>query len=203
VTLLGESLVLDGQTLDPNVSGSITAATLVRRYDGAMRLNLTIQDPAMALLRSGALTRPGKTSKGQQQFAEAAWDRFSAARLTFDGISFRLAGGDFNYDPTTYQVTLGLEDELAVLMRLQNDAVKVSRGQDTRAEFNRTLVRKTLARADVPFTRTIGDRYFSPQAGQREPIAEPKDDDGRTKGFAKGSGSRSRPRTPTASRRRC
>jgi hypothetical protein len=63
--------------------------------------------------------------------------------------------------------------------------VKVSRGQDTRAEFNRTLVRRTLARADVPFTRAINDRYFSPQAGQREPIAEP-DDDGRTKGFAKG-----------------
>jgi hypothetical protein len=39
-----------------------------------------------------------------------------------DGISFRLAGGGFRYDPTTYEVTLSFEDELAVLMRGQHAA---------------------------------------------------------------------------------
>jgi cell wall-associated NlpC family hydrolase len=195
VSLAGEELIIDGQAIDANIAGSITAATLVRRIDGATRLNLTVFDPRMELLAGklkpdgtrepAALTRPGKPSKGQKQFAEAAWDRFSAMRLTFDGISFRLAGGGFRYNPTTYEVTLSFEDELAVLMRGQHAAVKVSRGQDTRAEFNRTLVRRTLARADVRFSRAINDRYFSPQAGQRETIKEP-DEDGRTKGFAKG-----------------
>jgi cell wall-associated NlpC family hydrolase len=185
VSLTGEELVIDGQSIDPNITGSLTAARHVRRYDGASSLNLTVYDPGMELLRSGALTRPGKPSKGQAQFTAAAWDRFSAARLGLDGISFRLAGGGFTYDATTRNVTLTFEDEMATIMRLRTEAIKVSRGQDTRAEFNGTLVRRALARAEVPFTRALADRYFSPQAGQRQPITEPKDD-GRTKGFAAG-----------------
>lgn len=184
--LQSEELRIDGQSIDPNISGSITSATLQRRIDGATRLSLSVFDPNMDLLRSGALTRPGKPSKGQKQFEEAAWDRFSAMRLTLDGVSFLLAGGQFTYEPGTRQTSLTFEDELSERMRRQTKAVKVSRGQDTRAEFMRTLVRKTLAGADVPFTRSIGDRFYSPQAGQREQIAEPKEDEQRTKGFPKG-----------------
>jgi hypothetical protein len=185
MSLAGEELVIDGQTIDAKIAGSITAATLHRRIDGATSLELTIHDPGMDLLRSGALTRPGQPSKRQAVFKQAAWDRFSAARITLDGISFRLAGGTFRYDSQTREVTLTFEDELATLMRLQTRAIKVSRGQETRAEFNGRLVQRALAHADVPFTRALADRYFSPQAGQRSPIKEP-DEEGRTKGFAKG-----------------
>lgn len=187
---VGEELVIDGQRIDVNVAGSVTGATLSRRFDGATRLELRIYDPRMELLRGrpgqpSPLSRPGRPSRGQQQFRRAPWERFSAARLDLDGISFRLAGGGFDYDAATREVTLSFEDELAVIMRGETAPVKVSRGQDTRAEFNGRLVRGALARASVPFSRSLADRYFSPQAGQREPIAEPKDE-GRTKGFAKG-----------------
>lgn len=178
-----ETLTIDGQTMDVNISGSLTGAHLISDYEGVTRLELTIFDPRMDLMRSGALTKPGKPSKGQTAFKEAAWDRFSAARLNLDGVSFRLAGAGFTYSVDTRETRITFEDELATVMRLRDEALKVSRGSDTRAEFLGRLVNGAVKRANLPFT-TKG-RYFSPQAGQKQPIAEPKDE-GREKGFAKG-----------------
>lgn len=183
MSLRGEELVLDGQTMDVNISSSLTGARLVRDYEGTTRLELTIFDPLMNLMRSGVLTRAGKPSSRQKQFSEAAWDRFSAARLNLDGISFRLAGAAFSYSYETRETRVIFEDEMATVMRLRTEPLKVSRGADTRAEFIGRLVSAAVKRANLPFT-TKG-RYFSPQAGQRQPIAEP-DEEGRTKGFAKG-----------------
>lgn len=184
MSLSGEELVIDGQTVDVNITGSLTAATLVRDYEGATRLELTVYDPLMHLMKSGALTRPGKAPSRQKQFKEAAWDRFSAARLVLDGIAFRLAGAAFSYSYETRETRVIFEDELATVMRLRDEPLKVSRGADTRAEFIGRLVSGSVKRAVLPFT-TKG-RYFSPQAGQRQPIAEPGDEEGRTKGFPKG-----------------
>jgi len=179
-----EELVIDGQRMDVNISGSLTGARLTSDYEGVTRLELTIFDPRMDLMRSGALTRPGKPSKGQKAFAEAAWDRFSAARLNLDGISFRLAGAAFSYSYETRETRVVFEDELATVMRLRDEALKVSRGADTRAEFIGRLVNGAVKRASLPFTSK--GRYYSPQAGQKQPIAAPDDEEGRTKGFPKG-----------------
>lgn len=194
--LTGEELVIDGQQVDARIDGSLTQAYLTRRYDGATSLDLTVADNDMALLAGprlpngdrgpAALTRPGQPSKKQDQFTQAAWDRFATARLNLDGVSFMLAGSEGNYDSLPWSNTITFEDEMATIMRRRTEATKVSRGQDTRAEFNRRLVQAALRRADVPFNKQIADRFFSPQAGQRQPQAEPDKEDGREKGFAKG-----------------
>lgn len=193
--LTGEELVIDGQQVDARVDGSLTAAVLTRRMDGATSLDLTIADQDMALLAGpplpdgtrgpAALTRPGKPSKKQDKFTQAAWDRFATARLTLDGISFMLAGSEGNYDSLPWSNTITFEDEMATIMRRRTEPIKVSRGQDTRAEFEGRLVQASLRRADTPFNKQIKDRFFSPQASQKQAQEEP-DEDGREKGFAKG-----------------
>lgn len=184
MSLRGEELVIDGQTMDVNISSSLTGARLVRDYEGTTRLELSIYDPLMNLMRSGVLTRAGKPSARQKQFSGAAWDRFTAARLNLDGISFRLAGASFSYSFETRETMVIFEDELATLLRLRTESMKVSRGADTRAEFIGRLVSTAVKRGNLPFTSK--GRYFSPQAGQKQPIAEP-DDEERKRGITKTS----------------
>lgn len=184
MTLRGEEFRIDGQLVDPSIGGSITSAggggaMLIRRMDAATSLELTVSDPNMALLLSGALSRPGQPSAKQDGLHAAAWSRFGAARLELDGVSFRFAGSEGRYDVAPFTHVLTFEDELATLMRVQTAALKVSRGQDTRAEFIGRLATVAVRRASVPFSRT--GRFFSPQAGQKQTIKAPS-----TKGRVKG-----------------
>jgi len=180
LSLRGEELRLDGQEFDPNITGSITSATLVRAMDEATSLELVVNDPDMRLLLSGALTRPGKPSKRQDGLKAAAWDRFARARLSLDGYSFTLAGNEGRYDTTPFETALIFEDTVATLMRLRSEAVKASRGDRTRAEFVGMLVSRALKGGNFPFSRA--DRFYSPQAGQKQKIKQPEESD-REKGI--------------------
>jgi hypothetical protein len=89
-----EAVIIDGSRIDPNVTDAIQqgGAVLTSTMDGAESLELTVADPDMRFLRSGALTRKGKPRSRQQDLKLAAWQRFAAMRLSFDGVYFRFAG---------------------------------------------------------------------------------------------------------------
>jgi hypothetical protein len=57
-----ETVVIDGSRIDPNVTDAIQqgGAVLTSTMEGAESLELTVADPDMRFLRSGALTRKGK-----------------------------------------------------------------------------------------------------------------------------------------------
>jgi hypothetical protein len=161
-------------------------ATLRRRIDGATRLDLTIYDPRMDLLRSGALTRPGQAVRsgrsssrrrrgtGSARAAHARRDQRSGSPAAGSAMTRRRARSRSSFRGRARE-----------LMRLQTRAIKVSRGQDTRAEFNGT------ARPPPSRTRTsrsparsrTGTSARRPASASRS--SEP-DEEGRTKGFAKG-----------------
>jgi cell wall-associated NlpC family hydrolase len=179
VTLVGERLLVDGDKLDARIDGRLTSAEHVSTMEGASSLELTIADNDLELLRSGVLTRPGRPNRRQkllQDFDQAAWARFGAARLELDGAFFRLAGVSGQYDSPPWTITLTFENEIAALMRHMTSPVKWSRGTVTRAEVIHILARRTMRAHGVQFG------YFSPQEGQRQPQAKP-DTEQATKGI--------------------
>jgi cell wall-associated NlpC family hydrolase len=183
VTLVGEELLIDGLTVDPNVSNSIINATHTRTMDGAASIDLTVHDPNMQLLLSGALTKPGRPSARQKRFEEAAWDRFGSARMALDGFFFRLAGVDPSYDASEQSITITFEDECASILRAQSKAIKWKRGERiepgkkhglrpaTRADFIENMWLE--ARFHDPLGTRTG-RFFSPQQSAVEPVAKVK-----------------------------
>src|SRR5262245_46905077 len=109
---------LDGQRLDANVTDRILSAKLIRKYDGATSVELTLSDPHAELLRSGLIVKQGKppkqkksrrTAKPITQFDEASWAKVGRTRLTLDGVRFLLARVALDYD-TTGQLMLIFED---------------------------------------------------------------------------------------------
>lgn len=167
---LDERLLIDGKRLDADVTDRVTSAKLLHTMEGASSVVLTVDDHDFRLLRSGALARPGKPNRRAAKIAafnQAAWDRFGAARLTLDGAFFRLAGVSGSYDAQQGSLTITFEDEIAAFMRQATDPIKSSRGIMTRAEAMHWAARRAMRRAHVHFG------FFSPQEGQRQPIAAP------------------------------
>jgi hypothetical protein len=121
VSLTGEELVIDGQAIDPNITGSLTAAGMVRRYrrreqpephglrprHGAPR-----RQAPTARARSAPASKP---SKGQKPSSPPPHGTASARCASASTASrFRLAGGGFTLQRHHLRnVTLSFEDELA------------------------------------------------------------------------------------------
>lgn len=181
MSLWHEVITLDGTKIDPNITDAIpeAGAFLVGTMEGAASLELTVSDPEMRLLRSGALTRAGKAPTAQQELKQAAWDRFSALRLDFDGVAFRFAGVSLRYDTPPWTVQLTLESELATIMRLADEALKTSRGAGSRIEFVRRMF--TEAYKHSPWRPHA---FYGPATSGKDPIEKPDDAD-RNKGLSK------------------
>jgi hypothetical protein len=168
--LLEDTFQIDGQKLDPNVTERIVGARLIGTMDGAGSVELDVWDGDGLLLRSGALVSSRRPKK--KTLDEAAWARFGAMRLVFDGVLWRLAG------VSGFRVlTLTFEDEVASLVRRHTRAMTASRGEKTRAEFIGLAASKVKEIAVV---------YRSPEEQVRQNVDKP-DDSAERKGLAHGS----------------
>jgi hypothetical protein len=178
-----EAVIIDGSRIDPNVTDAIQqgGAVLTSTMDGAESLELTVADPDMRFLRSGALTRKGKPRSRQQDLKLAAWQRFAAMRLSFDGVYFRFAGCQFNYDEPPWSSVLTFESEAATLMRLADKPMKSRRGQVTRALFIYNMA--IAARGGAFSTDPLEFQILSADPFQKQDIAKVKDDN-RDKGIS-------------------
>lgn len=147
-----EQLTLENKRLSGDITGRILSAKLIRPYDEATSLELTLDDGDMLLLRSGLLSKAGKAPdrakdykvRSEQNFDAAAWARFGAVELVLDGIQFRLAGVSGNYGQTN-TITVTFEDKAASLLRRHKRARSFSRGTNTRAEVFAALCREVKA----------------------------------------------------------
>lgn len=179
-----QRLIVEGTTLQGDISGRVIAAKTIRRYDAATALELTLWDGDMLLLTSGLLTRSGKARKAD--FDQAAWARFGAMRLTLDGIAYRLAGTAGVYDSDGGTITLTFEDEVAALMRRHKRVFALQRGPSSSIDgWSRGQFLLKLA-WQIKETRIS---VFSPEDSIEQPVkgdtskAKTK---ARKKGFAKG-----------------
>lgn len=175
MTLLTDELVIDGQKLDPDVFERVRGARLIGSMDtdtGAGSLELDIWDGDGLLLRSGALIskRKAKTPKALEG---AAWARFGAMRLVFDGVLWRLAGVSGGFPI----LTLTFEDEAPSLMRRHSRPMTASRGEKTRAQFIGLSASKV---------KEIAIQFRCPEEGVKQNIEAP-DDKAEDKGLASGS----------------
>jgi hypothetical protein len=184
VSLWHETLIIDGAKADPDIIDAIPKGGAILRstMEGAESLELTVSDPDMKFLRSGALTRKGKPSTRQQDLKLAAWQRFAAMRLNLDGVWFRFAGAQGNYDAQPWSITLTFESELATLMRLVDDPFKWSRGKGTRLGFIHNLAVRAQNR-DLSDRGILTFTTYSPDPFAKEDVAKVKDPD-RKKGLS-------------------
>lgn len=188
MSLWHETLRIDGEKLDPNITNSVMSATLVRTMDGAESLQIEVADPDMELLESGALTKKGRAPTKQQKLVQAAWDRFATARLVLDGVYFRLAGASGNYDTTPWSITLTFEAEVATLMRLKHTPIKWRRGHTTAGIGTRAgFIRELAYRSDPLQPGLVGVLqsfvvFIPPGTDKKDPVAKPKEPD-RSKGL--------------------
>jgi cell wall-associated NlpC family hydrolase len=187
VSLVGEDLIIDGEKLDPDISQQIMSVTLIRTMDGAESLEIEVADPNMDLLVSGALTKKGRAPTKQQKLVQAAWDRFATARLTLDGIFFRLAGASGNYAAPPWSVTLTFESEVATFMRLADKPIKWRRGHTTAGIGTRAGFIRELAWKSQPGSFGLNPRlvvHIPPGTDTTDPVAKPKEPN-RSKGLHK------------------
>lgn len=170
MTLLGEEFVLDGQKIDTDIFDRITGARLIGTMEGAASIELDVWDGDGELLTTGRLATRTNAKKGKLE--DAAWARFGAMRLVFDGTLWRLAGvSGFR------TLTLTFEDETASLVRRHTRAMTSSRGSKTRAEFIGLAASKVKEIAVV---------YRSPEEGVKQNIKAPKDN-AEAKGISPGA----------------
>lgn len=126
-----ERLIIDGEQLDANIAARVASVELVRTMNGASSIVTTIEDPFGELLTSGALTSAHRRfGSSGGTLPGSAWQRLGVARLTLDGVAFRLAG----VKKIGTQLVLTFEDEIVALLRAHTRRVVFSRGEKTRAE---------------------------------------------------------------------
>lgn len=173
MTLLGDEFVIDGQVIDPDVTQRVVGARLRGFRRLACSIELTIWDGDGKLMREGKLATARAPKK--TEFKEAAWARFGAMRLTFDGVLFRLAG----VRKRGVNVVLTFDDEAAALMRRHERAIVTSRGSKTRAQ--------TIGLA-VNAVKEIAIPYRSPEERIKQNIAEVEEDEAEAKGLSTSDG---------------
>jgi hypothetical protein len=104
-------------------------------------------------------------------------------RLSLDGVWFRFAGWQGNYDTQPWSITLTFESELATLMRQQDEPFKWSRGKGTRLGFIHNLAVRAQNR-DLSDRGILTFTTYSPDPFAKEDVAKIKDAD-RKKGLSK------------------
>jgi hypothetical protein len=179
VTLLGDEFEIDGQKLDPNVTERIVGAWdrligSMNTDEGAGRSSSTCGTATASSCGRGARVEPPAEEEDarREEDPTAAWARFGAMRLVFDGVLWRLAG------VSGFRVlTLTFEDEVASLVRRHTRAMTASRGEKTRAEFIGLAASKVKEIAVV---------YRSPEEQVRQNVDKP-DDSAERKGLSHGA----------------
>lgn len=111
-------VLLNGNTLDVNIVGSLTDASIERTMDGASTVTLTVYDPERKLINSDLVD-----------------DR---ALITVDGLSFMRAA----VSKAGTDLTFTFEDREVAILRRNRKPRKANRSQVTRAEFALSMVRE-------------------------------------------------------------
>lgn len=156
-------LDVDGsRALDVQVGASVKAADLELSIEGASTLTLVVEDPKLALFRSGTFSRWAWGDDPNDVGNDEAWIKRSRAvdvRLKPD-LVFRLV----RVAKSGTQLTLTFEEREVTYLRRHRGARKAARSKVTRAEFVRMLVREVKAHGGIDL--------FSPELRVEQPIAK-------------------------------
>lgn len=158
-----ERVLLDGSRLDGDVTGRILSARMVRAYDSATSVELTLDDQDFLILRSGLISRRGKVK--QDQFDQAAWARFGETRMVIDGIAFRLVGVQPTYNASQRQIVLTFEDEIAVLLRKHHGPKRFRRG-----DWHKGADTRASVLWDLHVEAGVGARFMTPDVFAKQPV---------------------------------
>jgi hypothetical protein len=154
------ALTLNGETVTAQVSNAIKDIPYERTIEGASTVSLVLVDADGDLLDSGLFSRPSTLrSPGPSSIIP---DGSGLPIGSDDPLGFRLV----RISAPGAILTLEFEDREVALLRSHKSIRKASRGDVTRAEFIRSLVREVKV-------RTI--RFWSPELHVTQPIKGVKD----------------------------
>lgn len=131
---------------DFDISQILIDGEIFQTMDGASTITLTLHDPEMELLRTGAFSR--------------------AIDINIDGLWYRLVGLAKNDD----YLDLTFEDRIIVWLKGKKEVKRASRAQRTRLEFCYSLVRTVKKKIPVVIPELRKKQEIGPTDNEREDV---------------------------------